>query len=79
MFSSGKFLSPIAIAGLPTPGPEPAEDPFDVDVVALELVEDEPLLPHAASARLNANAPTTLVILVLDLLHRLTLIRRLRL
>jgi hypothetical protein len=52
-------LSPIVTAGLPTPGPLAAGVAVVAGwlaLVALELVEDDLLLPHAASA--SANAPS---------------------
>jgi hypothetical protein len=53
-------LSPIVTAGLPTPGPLAAGVAVVAVVagwlalVALELVEDDLLLPHAASASVSA-------------------------
>jgi hypothetical protein len=52
-------LSPIVTAGLPTPGPLAAAVAGWLALVALgllELVEDDLLLPHAASA--IASAPS---------------------
>src|SRR6478752_6893009 len=63
MFSSVKFLSPTRTAGLPEPGPLLTTRVVVLDVtagvlavVAVELVEDDLLLPHAAST--SASAPS---------------------
>jgi hypothetical protein len=61
MFSSAKFLSPIVTAGLPAPAPLAVAVELLVDD-ALELLDDELLLPHAArpatSAAADSSAPT---------------------
>src|SRR5579875_4229055 len=59
MFSSAKFLSPIVTAGLPTPGPLLAGFAAVLEVlelVVLEPVDDDLLLPHAASATPSASS-----------------------
>jgi hypothetical protein len=64
MYSSEKFLSPIVIAGFPVPGE--LELPLVLPVLELlvDSVEDDLLLPHAAStnatAKAIANPATTL-------------------
>jgi hypothetical protein len=51
-------LSPIVTAGLPAPGPLPAAlELLDEDV--LELLDDELLLPHAASPAPSATAASS--------------------
>jgi hypothetical protein len=50
-------LSPIVTAGLPVPGPLAAAGAGDVALVALEVLEEDLLLPHPAST--NASAPST--------------------
>jgi hypothetical protein len=78
MFSSVKFLSPIVTSGLPTPGPLAAAGAVVAVVagwpalVALELLEEDLLLPHAASASVSApsaNAAEPLLVNAVNLLR----------
>jgi hypothetical protein len=55
MFSSAKFLSPIATGGFPAPGALELLDAELLDAVVLDVVDEE-LLPHAASPTVKANA-----------------------
>jgi hypothetical protein len=74
-------LSPIVTAGLPTPGPLAEEAGVLAAVLAVVLLEVELLLlPHAASPTLStttANAAEMPCLNVLNLPHRLPVIRRL--
>jgi hypothetical protein len=86
MFSSVKFLSPIVTPGLPTPGPVAAAgavvDALELvaGVLALELLEDDLLLPHAASAIASATSANVIeppLIVALNLIRLIGVIRRL--
>src|ERR1700730_16159947 len=89
MFSSVKFLSPIVTPGLPTPGPVAATgavvgvlelDAGVLELVVLELLEDELLLSHAASATVSAtseNLAEPPLIIALNLIRLIGVIRRL--
>jgi hypothetical protein len=68
-------LSPIVTAGLPAPGPEAVEE-LEVEAV-LELVVEELLLPQAARTTLSITIAVTPANNLPELLHRLTVIRRL--
>jgi hypothetical protein len=76
-------LSPIVTAGLPTPGPLAAGAAVVAGwlaVVALELVEDDLLLPHAASATASApsaNSAEPPLVNAVNLIRLMTVIRRL--
>jgi hypothetical protein len=53
-------LSPIVTAGLPAPGPLAADAAVELlDEDALELLDDELLLPHAASPTTSAPAASS--------------------
>jgi hypothetical protein len=89
MFCSVKFLSPSVTPGFPTPGPVAAAGAVVgalelvagvLALVALELLEDELLLPHAASAIASATTAKVAdppLIIALELIRMIGVIRRL--